>query len=82
MAQELDGRVALVTGAAGDLGMTICRRFAMAGARVVLADIVATDLEARAADLQGSQGHLGLSVDVSEPDSVKRMVDAIMERLG
>lgn len=82
MAEEYEGRVALVTGGAGDLGITICRRFAMAGARVVLADIVTNGMEAQAAELLGSQGHLVLSVDVSDLDSVNSMVNSITNRLG
>ena len=41
---DFGGKVAIVTGAAGGIGRVILRRFAEAGARVVLADV---DVEGR-----------------------------------
>lgn len=47
----LDGRVALVTGAAGGLGSVIARRLAEEGARVVLSDVDVARLEQVAAEI-------------------------------
>ena len=48
---NLDGRVALVTGAAGAIGSAIARRLADNGARLVIADINLPGAEAMAATL-------------------------------
>ena len=44
--QSLDGKVVVVTGAAGNLGHAVCNAFAAAGARVALVDLRQDALEA------------------------------------
>ena len=51
---ELAGRVALITGAAKGLGAQMARRFAAAGARVVVADFAEAEGRALAAELPGA----------------------------
>ena len=50
MASILEGRVAIVTGAAGDIGFAIATRFLSAGARVLLADVKLERLSERLAE--------------------------------
>jgi 3alpha(or 20beta)-hydroxysteroid dehydrogenase len=69
---RLDGRVALVTGAARGTGEAVARRFAAEGARVVLGDV----LDERAAAVAGSIGSaaVALRLDVSCEDDWRRVV--------
>nr|MBP8255750.1 SDR family NAD(P)-dependent oxidoreductase [Opitutaceae bacterium] len=52
MAQEFDGRVALVTGAASGIGAAIAERLASSGAKLVIGDIDQDGLEQLAARLR------------------------------
>lgn len=79
MQVDLEGRVALVTGAAGAIGSAIAQRFEAAGAAVVVADVNLAGAEAVAGRLRRG---LSLRVDISDPDSVKAGVAATMDRFG
>jgi NAD(P)-dependent dehydrogenase (short-subunit alcohol dehydrogenase family) len=74
---SLEGKVALVTGAAQGIGNAIARGLAAEGARIVVADLQRAE-EAAAAFENG----VGLAVDVSEEAQVARMVDEAVERCG
>lgn len=76
---KMDGRVAIVTGAAQGIGRAVARKLADEGAQVVCADLNGEGAEAAAAELPDS---LAVQVDVSKPDAVQRMVDATLERFG
>jgi NAD(P)-dependent dehydrogenase (short-subunit alcohol dehydrogenase family) len=65
---RLDGRTALITGAASGIGSAIAGAFAAAGARIVLVDLNEEAARARAAEL--GDGHVGLAGNVADPDSV------------
>lgn len=65
---RLDGRTALITGAASGIGSAIAGAFAAAGARIVLVDLNEEAALARAAEL--GDGHVGLAGNVADPDSV------------
>ena len=74
---RLDGKVAVITGAAGGIGREAALLFSAEGASVCVADVVdgeATASEARDAFFQ--------HVDVTDPDSVGAMYDATKERYG
>jgi len=73
----------LVTGGASGLGLAIARRFAAAGARLVLADIDAKALEAAAAGLALDGGRVATCpMDVAVPDSVAAARDRIHREGG
>ncbi|MGH8262597.1 MAG: SDR family NAD(P)-dependent oxidoreductase [Steroidobacterales bacterium] len=80
---SLDGRVALITGGAGGIGLAIARRFAESGAHIALADrregAVAQAAESLRAD---GRRTIGLAGDVSRPSDVTALVDAVLEELG
>jgi 3-oxoacyl-[acyl-carrier protein] reductase len=79
----LQGKVAIVTGAARGLGRDYARRFAADGAAVVVADVLGDDAATTASDLR-AQGHeaLSITVDVSEEESTRAMADRVIEQFG
>ena len=80
---RLDGRVALVTGAARGIGAATAQRLAQDGARVALADLDQAGVEQTAQQLaQSGAEAIGLACDVSDADAVQRTVDAAVERFG
>jgi len=74
---KLDDRVALVTGAAQGIGKAIADKLASEGATVVVADINGDGAE-RAAP----PGGMGMRVDISREEDVKRMVDDTVGTFG
>lgn len=81
---RLEGKVAIVTGAAGGIGGAIAARFTAEGAHVVLADLDAAKVVATAAALPAVSGEaaLGLACDVSKEADVVAAVDAAIARFG
>lgn len=77
---QLDGKVAIVTGAASGLGRASCLALAKAGVRIAAFD---RD-EARLADVCRELGGDALArvVDVVDEASVRAAVDAVAERFG
>ena len=78
--QDLEGKVAVVTGSGSGIGEGIARAAAGAGMKVVVADIDEKKALAVAADL-GMQA-MAYTVDVSSLESVEAMRDAALERFG
>ncbi len=71
--QELEARVAIVTGAARGVGLVIAERFVAAGAQVVLSDVLEDEGQA-AADKLGASAHFSL-LDVTREADWARIVD-------
>ncbi len=78
--QEIEGKVAVVTGAGSGIGEGIARAAAAAGMKVVVADIDLDGAGVVAADI-GEQA-LACRVDVSDLASVEAMRDAALEHFG
>jgi (S)-1-phenylethanol dehydrogenase len=76
-----DGRVAVVTGAAGGLGRAYAERLARDGAKVVIADI-ADGADVVAAIEQGGGEALALRCDVSSAAAVQELRDVTLQRFG
>src|SRR5262245_36719010 len=71
---ELDGQVAVVTGAAQGIGEAIAHRLAAAGARVVVADLQADKAETVAGAIRSAGGEAtAIAVDIASPDSVAEL---------
>lgn len=81
---ELDGRNAVITGAAGGIGYAIAAALARAGAGVVVADINAAAAEEAAVRIAAQTGSraFGAGVDVSQDDQVDALAVLARERLG
>jgi NAD(P)-dependent dehydrogenase (short-subunit alcohol dehydrogenase family) len=78
-----DGKVALVTGAGGGIGLTTARAFAEAGASVILAENDAALLEGAVNGLR-STGHKALAIlcDVRDRSQVRAMIAGAVETYG
>jgi NAD(P)-dependent dehydrogenase (short-subunit alcohol dehydrogenase family) len=76
---SLEGKVAVVTGAATGIGREIARLFHKAGAKVVGADINEADL---ATLPQECAGAIALRLDQGDPDSIKAMFAAVDVQVG
>ena len=80
---RLDGRVALITGAARGIGAATAQRLAADGARVALADLDAAGAEQSAAQIVQAGGDaFAIACDVADSASVQSAVDAVVERFG
>lgn len=80
---RLDGRVALVTGAAGHIGQSIAKGLAEAGAYVILASRKEENLNALAEELLTKGLNASVVVmDVKNEDSVKRAFDHVAKTYG
>lgn len=78
---DLSGKVALVTGASGGLGLHFAQTLAAAGAKVALAARRKEQLEANVATI-GGENAIAVAMDVTDPASVERGVAEIAQRLG
>lgn len=80
---RLDGKVAIVTGAASGNGRAIAQRFAQEGATLVLADLNESGLaETERLVRQQERDALSLRCDVTRREDVQALVDAAAERFG
>ncbi|MGD9510790.1 MAG: SDR family NAD(P)-dependent oxidoreductase, partial [Geminicoccaceae bacterium] len=78
---DLTGKVALVTGASGGLGLHFARTLAEAGAKVALAARRMEQLEANVAAIGGGRA-IAVAMDVTDAGSVGRGVAEVARRLG
>src|ERR1700733_9677892 len=80
---RLDGRVAIVTGGARGIGRETAETLALAGARVVLADLDKSAAEGAAAEMRALGLHLtAIVADVADEASVDSMVRATLTQEG
>lgn len=81
--RKLEGRVAIVTGAAGGLGAETARVLAAHGAKVAIVDINGEAAGNVAADIESAGGQaLAVRTDISHEADVKAMVEAVVARFG
>ena len=80
---KLQGKTAIVTGAASGIGKAIALEFAREGANVAIADLNLTAANATAAEMV-STGHkaLGVAMDVANEEAVESGVAAVIKAFG
>ena len=83
MERRFEGKVAVVTGAAGGIGREACLRFGAEGARVVAVDLANSDLAGvvGAVQAEGAEA-IAVPADVTQSAQVKAYVDAAVARFG
>jgi NAD(P)-dependent dehydrogenase (short-subunit alcohol dehydrogenase family) len=79
---ELDGKVVIVTGAAGNLGAAVAATFAGLGAQLALLDRSAERLEGARDELDLPSSTLLLSTDLTAADSVAAAVERVVAKFG
>lgn len=78
----MQGKVAIVTGAAGGIGEAIVRKLGVNGVRVVGAGRTAGKLEALAAALAGTMDFSFIAADITAEDTPKAIVDHALAAFG
>src|SRR4051812_37411675 len=80
---DFTNQVAIVTGAAGNLGNAVTHAFDVAGAKLVLVDHGVDRLRAQFPSMTDSpRYYLAESIDVNQPDAVDKVMRETMERFG
>jgi NAD(P)-dependent dehydrogenase (short-subunit alcohol dehydrogenase family) len=82
IARKFEGKVALITGAAGGIGSALVRRFVAEGAKVAAADLNASALRAQFQDTLPTDQVEYLQLDVTSENSVRAGVQAVASRWG
>ena len=83
MDQRFAGKVAVITGAAGGIGLAIAERLRAEGAIVVIADLNAAAAESAADNLGAADGGaLGIACDVGSEEQVEAAVRTTVDRFG
>jgi NAD(P)-dependent dehydrogenase (short-subunit alcohol dehydrogenase family) len=80
---RLDGKVAIISGAASGMGAATARRFAKEGAKVVLADVLEEEGRLVAAEINRANGTAEfMRLDVTNEGDWKEVVDATARKYG
>ena len=85
--EDLEGRVAVVTGAASGIGLALAQQLASEGMRVVLADLPGQRLDAAAREVTAcaggaAAGVLAVAADVCDEAALRAVVDAAGQAYG
>jgi NAD(P)-dependent dehydrogenase (short-subunit alcohol dehydrogenase family) len=79
----MDGKVAIITGAANGIGRATARLFGAEGATVILADVESQAASHAAREIEAGGGRSrAIECDVSKADSVAKMVRSVVEEFG
>jgi NAD(P)-dependent dehydrogenase (short-subunit alcohol dehydrogenase family) len=78
----LDGKVCVITGGAGSLGLASARLFLAEGAKVMLVDLRQADLERARAEVGSSPSADIVAADVSDVAATRAYMERTVERFG
>ena len=80
---RLDGKVALITGAASGIGKAIAETYAAVGAAVAIADLNQAGADQAAGEINAKGGKaIGISMDVTSEEAVDQGMDIAVRKLG
>jgi 3-oxoacyl-[acyl-carrier protein] reductase len=85
LSRSIDGRVAIITGAASGMGRATAHLFADEGARVIIADLGSERVDAVVEEISavhGPESALGVVTDVADPLHLERLVTQSVEWAG
>ena len=83
MSEQSNRKVVMITGAGGNLGAAVARKFQDEGARLVLIEHGSGKLEKLFPDLAADNGHRFFeNVDVSDPVAMEALVDQVKRQFG
>jgi NAD(P)-dependent dehydrogenase (short-subunit alcohol dehydrogenase family) len=81
--QQLDGRVAVVTGGASGIGRALASRFAAEGMKVVIGDVEKPALDAAVAELAATGAEVeGVVTDVADGEQMQALAETAVARFG
>ena len=80
--QDLEGKVAVITGGAGGIGKALAEELVAEGVKIVVADVQEDLIEATTAELNERGEAIGVTADVSDPVSMEALADRTWERFG
>jgi 3-oxoacyl-[acyl-carrier protein] reductase len=80
---RLAGKVSIVTGAARGIGLATALKFAHEGALLAICDVDKSGVDDAVRQVREAGGQaLGFVVDVTQPSTIRAMVDAVMQKYG
>ena len=80
---RLTGKVSIITGAGQGIGRATALKFAKEGAKVAVCDINPESVEQTVELVESAGGEaIGFRVDVTDKESISRMVDGVMAKWG
>jgi len=83
MANHMEGKVIIITGAAGGFGRLVAQKTAALGARIVASDVAVDELEVTVASIVDAGGEAeGCVADVTDRSQMAALADRAVERFG